>query len=171
IFITVIGIVALIRHYEAAQPFGEEDDPARIRQETGYNRDIGRDRNPEVYVENNGDAEERVISLRHEYRVRVVNLRYENRNRFLRQNRHSEVLLQNQEISLPYRLRQQLPDELKCTRCTRNIRDAVIRECGHLIMCRHCLVRLDHCPRCGRSILAWNVVSWFKLPYLQTSQN
>ncbi|XP_060580045.1 uncharacterized protein LOC132736840 [Ruditapes philippinarum] len=160
-FITVIGIVALTRHNEAAQPFWDEDDPARIRQETGYHSNIGRDRNPVQYVENNGDAEERVISLRHEYRVRVVNLRYENRNRFFRQNRHSEVLLQNQETAPPYRLRQQLPDELKCTRCTRNIRDAVIRECGHLIMCRHCLVRLDHCPRCWRRILAWNVVSLF----------
>jgi hypothetical protein len=92
-FITVIGIVTLTRHNEAAQPFGDEDDPARIRQETGYHRNIGRDRNPVQYVENNGDAEERVISLRHEYRVRVVNLRYENRNRFLRQNRHSEGTL------------------------------------------------------------------------------
>ncbi|XP_060552712.1 E3 ubiquitin-protein ligase rnf8-like [Ruditapes philippinarum] len=161
IFITAIGIVALIRHNEAAQPFWEGDDPARIRQETGYNRDIVRDRNPVLYVENNGGAEGQVISLRHVYRGRVVNLRYENRNRFLRQNRHSEVLLQNQEITLQYRLRQQLPDELKCTKCTINIRDAVIRECGHLIMCRHCLVRLDHCPRCWRRILAWNVVSWF----------
>ncbi|XP_060579505.1 uncharacterized protein LOC132736396 [Ruditapes philippinarum] len=154
-------IVTLIR--QAARFFWNGENQAHIRQETGYNGHIERYRNTGPYVENNSDAEGRVVSLRHENRARgrVVVLRNEHHNRIIGHNEHSEVLLQNQVRALPYRLRQQLPDGLKCSKCMLNIRDAVIRDCGHFLLCQRCLVRLDHCQRCGRRIRAWNEVSWF----------
>jgi hypothetical protein len=73
----------------AARLFWNGDNQECIRQETGYNGDIKRDRNP--YHQNNSDADGRVVSLRREShaRERVVSLRHENRNRRVRRNRHS----------------------------------------------------------------------------------
>ncbi|XP_060580047.1 E3 ubiquitin-protein ligase cblA-like, partial [Ruditapes philippinarum] len=161
IITSLIGIFALLRLFVAARLFWNGDNQERIRQETGYNGNIERDRNP--YDQNNSDAEGRVVSLRRENhaRERVVSLRHENRNRRVRRNRHSAVLLQNQVTALPHALREQLPDELMCSECTTNIRDAVNRECGHIIICQRCLVRFALCPRCGRRIRTWSEVSWF----------
>lgn len=90
----------------AARLFWNGDNQECIRQETGYNGDIERDRNP--YHQNNSDADGRVVSLRREShaRERVVSLRHENRNRRVRRNRHSAVLLQNQVTALPRGLRE-----------------------------------------------------------------
>ncbi|XP_060603849.1 baculoviral IAP repeat-containing protein 7-B-like [Ruditapes philippinarum] len=143
---------------------GDGDDQARsiIRQETGDN---GEARNQEQYSMNNYYAEGQIVSLRqNNLNINPRQDQYSEDDGLLqrlRQPQPNEVLLRNEVAALPQRLREQLSDEVKCLMCKSNIRDAVIRDCGHLILCQKCLLKLVHCPSCGRKIRAWSVASWF----------